>query len=204
MDTNQKHLEDLREIRSLMERSARFISLSGLSGICAGIFALLGAFLTWQHFHLTSFNSEPIYRGAQENLSFMTLVASAVLLLSVLGGILFTSRNAKKKGQKFWDVNSQHLVINLALPLIAGGLFCFMLLYRAPELVPAAMLIFYGLALLNASKFTLPDIRYLGISEIILGLICGMFTGYGLLFWALGFGILHIVYGAVMYYRYER
>ncbi|MGE5429024.1 MAG: hypothetical protein ACM3O8_14110, partial [Methylococcaceae bacterium] len=67
-----------------------------------------------------------------------------------------------------------------------------------------AMLIFYGLALVNAGKFTLSEVHYLGITEIVLGLMAAVFINWGLLFWALGFGVMHIVYGMMMYYKYER
>lgn len=204
MINSEKHLQDLREIRALMERSARFISLSGLSGISAGIFALAGAAVTWNRFHAGGLRPGVMYRTASENILFLAVVALIVLVLSVAAGIFFTTRNAKRKGQKIWDKTSRNMLINLALPLLSGGIFCWILLYHAPQLIFAAMLIFYGLALLNASKFTLPDIRYLGISEIVLGLLCGFMVGYGLLFWSIGFGVLHIVYGSVMYFRYER
>ncbi|MBX7110047.1 MAG: hypothetical protein K1X61_15465 [Chitinophagales bacterium] len=199
-----RHLEDLQEIRSLMERSSRFISLSGLSGICAGTFALAGAFITWQYVHHD-------YAGFIWNivdqvpaLWFLAAVACGVLLMSVVTGIFFTTRNAKRKGQKIWDASSRNLLINLAIPLIAGGLFCLVLLYHAPALMAPATLVFYGLALINASKYTLSDIRYLGFCEIITGLLASVSPGYGLLFWAFGFGVLHIIYGAMMYFKYER
>jgi hypothetical protein len=66
------------------------------------------------------------------------------------------------------------------------------------------MLIFYGLALINASKYTYNDIRYLGISELLIGLCSTLFLGYGLFFWAAGFGLAHIVYGALMYFKYDK
>lgn len=72
------------------------------------------------------------------------------------------------------------------------------------ELAAPATLVFYGLALLNASKYTLSDIRYLGLLEIVTGLMATFFIEYGLLFWAFGFGLLHIVYGIFMYYKYEK
>lgn len=98
------------------------------------------------------------------------------------------------------------MLVNLLLPLGAGGLFCGILLLHAPQLIAAATLLFYGLALLNASKYTLPDMRNLGLMEIGLGLLCGFFVGTGtsLLFWALGFGVLHIIYGVLLYNKYER
>ena len=137
-------------------------------------------------------------------LKFFFLDAALVLIFAISFGIFFTTRKAKKKGQKIWDKLSQRLLINLLIPLVAGGIFCLALLKHGMfSLVAPATLIFYGLALVNASKYTLTDIHYLGLIEIVLGLIALFYIGYGLEFWAIGFGVLHIVYGLMMYFKYE-
>jgi hypothetical protein len=93
----------------------------------------------------------------------------------------------------------------MIVPLVAGAAFIIgMLRYDTWMFVSSASLIFYGLALINASKYTLTDIRYLGYCEIIVGLVNMFFIGYGLWFWAFGFGVLHIVYGISMWWKYER
>lgn len=206
MTDSKEHLQTITDIRSMMERSSRFISLSGLSGIFAGVFALCGAYAAY--IKLNSLNG--IYRLLNDS-AFMDVVvfllvdAFLVLLASVTVGIMLTIRSSKKKGIKIWDATSKRLLINLMIPLITGGLFCLVLLsHGLIGLVAPSSLLFYGLALINASKYTLNDIRYLGICEIALGLIASFYIGYGLLFWAAGFGVLHIVYGAVMYFKYER
>ncbi|MDO9184514.1 MAG: hypothetical protein Q7W13_00775 [Bacteroidia bacterium] len=206
MTDSKEHLQTITDIRSMMERSSRFISLSGLSGVFAGIFALCGAYAAY--IKLNSLNG--IYRLLNDS-AFMDVVvfllvdAFVVLLASVAVGIMLTIRSSKKKGIKIWDATAKRLLINLLIPLITGGLFCLVLLsHGLVGLVAPSSLLFYGLALINASKYTLNDIRYLGICEIVLGLIASLYIGYGLLFWAAGFGVLHIVYGAVMYYKYER
>lgn len=209
----QHHLETLSEIRSLMERSSRFISLSGLSGVAAGLFALLGAAMLYIYLDAIPFDQKRIYYLAAESANkwgldyrtFFAIDAGIVLIGALASGIFFTTRKAKRKGQKIWDALTQRLLISLMIPLFTGGLFCLALLYHGlAGLVAPATLVFYGLALVNASKYTLHDIRYLGISEIILGLISLYLLGYGLEFWAIGFGILHIVYGISMYIKYER
>lgn len=213
MNERQHHLEQLAEIRSIMERSSRFISLSGLSGVAAGVVALVGAGVVYWYLELIPFASQKAYyvfaeqthKWGMHYLTFFIVVAAAVLALTVAAGIFFTTRKAKKKGLKVWDASSKRLIINMAIPLIVGGVFCLGLMYHNFfGLVAPATLVFYGLACVNASKYTLDDIRYLGITEIILGLISLFFIGYGLEFWALGFGVLHIVYGLSMYYKYER
>jgi len=214
MDRRNEHLEHLSEIRSLMERSSRFISLSGLSGIAAGIFALLGAAAVYIYLDISPFDDHLIYMAdvvaAKErwgigHMPFFYLTAGIVLFCAVAAGVFFTTRKAKKKGQKIWDKLSQKLLVNLMIPLIAGGVFCLALIdYGLFGLVAPTTLIFYGLGLVNAGKYTLHDIHYLGLSEIALGLIALFNVGYGLEFWAIGFGILHIIYGTVMYFKYEK
>jgi hypothetical protein len=206
MEDQKEHLQSLSEIRSMMERSSRFISLSGLSGVFAGVFALIGAYLGYVR--LKEFDYS--YRSMNNDLIMDTVIyflflGGFVLIASLLVGVILTIRNSRKKGIKIWDNTAKRLLINLMIPLITGGLFCLVLLYHNDlGMVAPATLIFYGLALINASKYTLNDIRYLGVCEIILGLVASIYIGYGLFFWAAGFGILHIVYGAAMYFKYER
>ncbi len=211
MNQTDEHLETLHEIRSLMEKSSRFISLSGLSGVFAGIYALIGAAVAANY--LNNNMLEPSYyeylsaRG-QINSNFVLFFmadALAVLFAAVATCILLTTRKAHKQGLPIWSNTSRRLLISMAIPLAAGGLFCLaLLIHHVFALVAPATLIFYGLALINGSKHTLRDVYYLGIFEIILGIIASFFIGYGLLFWAIGFGILHIVYGTLMYFKYER
>lgn len=206
------HLEALSEIRSMMERSSRFISLSGLSGVGAGICALIGAFVAYNYIGKTPFDGQTYYEALADSTNwglsfnhFLVLNGLAVLVSALACGIFFTTRNARRKGQKIWDQLTQRLLFNLAIPLVTGGIFCLALMYHdLTKLVAPSTLIFYGLSLVNASKYTLHDIRYLGISEIVLGLVALFFLGYGLEFWTIGFGVLHIIYGAVMHWRYER
>lgn len=197
---------DLKDIKELMERSSRFISLSGLSGVFAGVYALIGAWVATVY--VLPARQEYDLPGNTENLErlpLIVMIAASVLILSIATAIFFTTKNARKKNQKIWDKRSQRMLSNLAVPLVTGGLFLLILLAQGTlYLIAPAMLIFYGLALINGSKYTLNDIRYLGYMEIILGLLATWFYGNGLLFWTIGFGVLHIIYGAVMYWKYER
>jgi hypothetical protein len=204
MTDQKEHLQALSDIRSMMERSSRCISLSGLSGVFSGVFALAGAFFA--NMKLVDFNDCQRYRGdVRDTIVYLFTDAVLVLVASLLAGTLLTIRNSKRKGIAVWDATARRLLVNLAIPLVTGGLFCLIMLYHGDiGLVAPATLIFYGLALINASKYTFNDIRYLGICEILLGLGASFYIGYGLLFWAIGFGVLHIVYGTVMYFKYER
>ncbi len=198
--------KDLNEIKGYMQRSTRFISLSGLSGVFAGIYALLGAALSYFTVMQTrEYNPEPTTNLNQENLLSLITIALSVLILSLFTAYFLTKRNAKKHNQKIWDTTSKRMLINLLIPLITGGLFALMLVYQKHyALIAPSLLIFYGLSLINGSKYTLHDIRGLGFCEIALGLLAMLFYGNDLLFWSIGFGALHIVYGALMYWKYER
>lgn len=211
MNYTDEHLEALHEIRSLMEKSSRFISLSGLSGVFAGIYALIGAGLAVNYVNISLFAPsyyEYLFENGQININFAVFLladALAVLFAAITTCILLTIRKAKKQDLPIWSNTSRRLLISMAIPLVAGGLFCLaLMIHHEFALVAPATLIFYGLALINGSKHTLRDVYHLGICEIVLGIIASFFVGYGLLFWAVGFGILHILYGTLMYFKYER
>jgi hypothetical protein len=208
MSDQNSHLEAIQDIRSMMQRSSRFISLSGLSGIAAGFWALVGAYFAYDWIHEYYVGYEDVgYTGAAfQNLKWnLLLLAIAVLGLSLISAFYFTWRRTKKHRQPIWDPTARKLMFNTAIPLITGGLFILaMLQYNDWKFVAPACLVFYGLALINGSKYTLSEIRYLGFCEIILGLINTQFIGYGLYFWAIGFGVLHIIYGFLMWWKYER
>ena len=208
-EQNQQTLDTLQDIKRMMERSSRFISLSGLSGIAAGICALVGAWFARNEFkpYYKSYD----YRGGYaaddfRELKFRLLViAVAVLAAALISAFYFTWRKARHNKLPVWDLTAKRLTMNMLIPLVAGGLFIMaMYQYNDWKFIAPACLIFYGLALVNASKYTLTDVRYLGLLQVLLGLISTQFVGYGLYFWAVGFGVLHIIYGFVMWWKYEK
>lgn len=210
MKEQEEYVETLAEIRSLMEQSSRFLSLSGLSGIFAGIFALIGAGIAFVYLKepYSDYYAKAINRDLSININFLTFFivdALGVLVFSISAGAYFSWRKAKKNGIELLLKPASKLFWNLMIPLATGGIFCVALGYHGFfALVAPCTLIFYGLALVNGSRYTLNEIRYLGITEIALGLISCFQIGYGLLFWAIGFGVLHIIYGTLMWYRHER
>ncbi len=200
----QKYLDDLQEIKSIMDRSSRFISLSGMSGIVAGCVALVGAYLAYVLVYsgqdYLSYHEAILNR---ENFYTLLFLATTLLVLAVGSGLFFTHRKATKNNQKLWDSQAKRLLINLFIPLGVGGVLCLILISKGfIGLAAPLTLVFYGLGLVNASKYTLSEIRSLGLLQILLGLLACQFVGYGLVFWAMGFGVLHIVYGVVMHIKY--
>ncbi|MBA5246692.1 hypothetical protein H1R16_09550 [Marnyiella aurantia] len=204
MESKNYH-EDLAHIRSMMERSSRFISLSGLSGVFAGLVALLGAVYVYFVFQREGIDYFDGKRNvfSEDLVRELAMIGAAILVLAVLSGYIFTARKSREKNLQIWDQTTKRLLFNFAVPLITGGLFCLGLLYHEIFVfVAPTTLIFYGLALVNASKYTFTDIQYLGLCQIVLGLLSFFFLGWGLVFWAFGFGVLHIVYGLVMHKKY--
>ena len=200
--SEQDYLKDISEIKDLMNRSSRFISLSGLSGIMAGIYALIGAGVAYW---LASNAGGGYIRYNTDLFWYIVLDLFLIALLSVLTAIYLTTRKARKNGEKLWDTSSRRLVLNFLIPLIAGGAYILIILNDGKYgQTGALMLIFYGLALVNASKYSIGNVRYLGYLEILLGLICALYPGYGFWLWVIGFGVLHIVYGSLIYLQEKR
>jgi len=200
-----EHLEQLKEIRSMMERSSKFLSLSGLSGISAGICALAGAWYAHQKIHIDGLYLlfDPDVR--KEIVPLLLIDAILVLISALISGVFFTVRKTHKQGLSAWNSTSKRLLGTMMVPLLSGGIFCLGMLYHGFFwLCFPATLIFYGIALVNASKYTVHDTFYLGISEIVLGIVSLFLAKWNLIFWAVGFGLLHIIYGVVVYFRYEK
>lgn len=200
--SSEDYLKDISEIKNLMSKSSKFISLSGLSGILAGIYALLGAaFAYW--LVAQSERDYLILDGKVFKLVILDLLI--VGALSIGTAIFLTTKKAKKNDEKIWDSLTKRLLTSFIVPLLAGSIYIIIILNQQRYgQTGALMLLFYGLALLNASKYTLGDIKYLGYTEVVLGLICAILPGYGFWFWVIGFGLMHIIYGAAMYYKYDR
>lgn len=198
---------ELSSIRNLMERSAKFISLSGLSGIMAGVYALIGAGLAYYLVYgtLSGHGYRDNYVTDEEVRWRLFFIGLTVLILSITTGILLTMRKANSKNQNVWNPTSKKLLINMAIPLVTGGILILILLLRGYYgIIAPSTLIFYGLSLVAASNYTFEDVKWLGILEITLGLFAALLPGYGLLFWIIGFGLLHIVYGSIMHFKYDR
>lgn len=201
MESNN-YLQDIKDIKQMMSQSSQFISLSGLSGVLAGIYAIIGAI----YVNGLILNHQETYITLESD-TFKKIIVTALVVLaaSLLTAYIMTVRKAKKMGENVWNPSSRRLLINFLIPLVTGGIFALLLLRHGYYgLVAPITLLFYGLACLNASKYTLRDVRYLGITEIILGLLAVEFSGFGLYFWAIGFGLCHIVYGGMMHFKYDR
>lgn len=201
MEKERGYIQDIAEIRSMMERSSKFLSLSGWAGIMAGLYALAGA---WIAFSMYEFYPNEIFYTSP-NMPRVALVAIGVLILAVVNAILDSLRKARKRDEAIWNATSRRLLASLAVPLCTGGFLIMIFISMGLiGLVAPMMLLFYGLALYHAGHFTIREVKLMGVVQIVLGLIGSWFIDYGLLLWVLGFGVVHILYGIYMHFRYER
>lgn len=203
----RKPEQELADIKSMMEQSTRFLSLSGLAGILAGIYSFVGSGIAWYWIYFPSTE----YGAGTESISAADLqinllaVAMVVLVLAVSSAYLLSQDKSQRKSQQFRSPASKRFLLALFIPVLAGGLFSFALIHQsAYQMIAPATLIFYGLGLINASHFTLGEIKNLGIGQLILGIVAAFFPVFGLICWALGFGVLHVIYGSMMYFKYDR
>ena len=192
-----KALESVNEIKELMEKSSKFISVSGLAAILAGIYALAGAYIATQvitpetHLIVT--------------LEFMAIIALSVLAAAAVTAGILSYCKSQKTGQSFFSRLTYRALWNFSLPMLTGGALCIsLLLHGYYDILSSVMLLFYGLTLVNVSKFTYANIAWLGYAFICLGVIDSFWEGHALLFWTIGFGGFHILYGILFYLHYER
>jgi hypothetical protein len=210
MENEQNYSEDIRAIKKIMEESSRFLSLSGLSGLFAGLIAVLGGCIAQFAILKTGFTG---FAGSLNGISGEKLAAVkvlllsdalAVLLLALTAAIYFSLRKAKIKAHNIWTPVTRRMLMNLSIPLISGAFFILIFyLEQQWQLIIPAMLVFYGLSLISAGKFTYSEVFYLGIAELLTGFLSAFFQESSLFFWIFGFGFLHIFYGLFMYRKYE-
>jgi hypothetical protein len=203
MYSKEESLETLQDIKKMMERSSRFISLSGWSGIAAGICALGGIWVI-----NLIIDSEGARQDEFSRTRLITelLIAGGVIFIAACAlAFLFTYLRSKKTGVPLWGMTAKRLLFNLMVPMLVGGIVILRLIITYHFfLVWPLCLVFYGLALFSASKYTLTEIRYLGYAELVLGLINFWDYENGVFYWGAGFGVFHIIYGIMMWWKYER
>lgn len=208
MKEEQDYIRDIAQIRSMMERSSKFLSISGLAGIIVGLYALAGAYIAH---NVLGFNPDAIQYGSEASGSLspdlVKVIYLAVLILVLAMGttVFLTYQKTIKRHEALWNPSSRRVLVNMAVPFVAGAVLIMVLISKGLlGLIAPLSLLFYGLALFNTSKFTYDEVRVLGLVEIGLGLISSYFVEFGLICWALGFGVAHVIYGIYMHYRYEK
>ncbi|MGV3459826.1 MAG: hypothetical protein ACO1N9_05155 [Flavobacterium sp.] len=202
MKQEQDYIQDIASIRSMMERSSKFLSLSGWSGILAGVYALIGAGVVY---FVIDVRPASYYYPFGEEVIYTAITALAVLFLAISTAIVFSEKKAATRNESIWNPVAKKMLLGMIVPLATGGLSILIALnYGFLLATPAISLIFYGLALFNAGEYTFREIRGLGLIQLLFGFLAILFPEYCLVIWALGFGVMHIIYGAYIHFKYER
>ena len=192
-----KALESVNEIKELMEKSSRFVSLSGFTAIIAGIYALAGACTVA---HVLTPDTRLIVA-----LQTSIVVAALVFVASAITAIILSYYKSKRISQKFFSRLTYRALWHFVLPLFAGGVLCLSMLWNGYYgILSSAMLVFYGLAQVNVSKYSYASLAWLGYAFILLGIVDSIVGGHSLLFWSIGFGGFHIIYGILFYICIEK
>ena len=205
MEKHEEQLAAIQEMRDMMDQATRFKSISGLSGILAGILTFVCLYTIYLVTGISPFESEALDRMWLSSLQALTLCFISLLIVCIGIGFYLAMRNAKQSGKSAWDNAAKRLAFSLAIPVFAGGIFSILLArFGLIAIAAPATLLFYGMGLVSASKYTLDAVRTVGLLFIFLGLLATYFLAYGLLIWTLGFGLLHVIYGFIIYVKYER
>ncbi|MBQ1408707.1 MAG: hypothetical protein IIY87_03000 [Bacteroidales bacterium] len=193
---NNDALRDIKDIRSMMERSSRFLSISGWGVAAVGIIAIVAAWIAYKVFSDGTLFGYTHYLWAYKT---KVAVVGSLILVVFCGMIVFFSSviMARRRGVKFvFDKTMRRTVLNFSIPLLAGGILCLALVLEGHYgLTSSIMLIFYGLALINCHHFSHPVLGTLGYLELLLGLVDCFTVTHALLLWAVGFGLLHLIFG---------
>lgn len=188
----------LNEIKTMMNRSSRFLNVSPAAPIVVGIYAVVAAW-TANRIYNGGWDIAPMLSvDTPYRMRMLSLAAIGLVALSVVTAALLCRYEARRRGERLTiDAAARRLIFNFALPLVVGGVLCFALLANGYYGISSSiMLVFYGMALTSASNHTFSSVRYLGYAELLLGLIDAFCQGYGLMFWTIGFGAMNIVFGA--------
>lgn len=199
--------EQINQIHAIMARSTTFVSLSGFSGVCAGILAFMAFWRVGRMLDtiwldekaFTVLRDEPILLPA------IAVVFLVTLVLALAVAFFFTWRRAKHSNLELWNIASRRFGMHMALPLLAGGVFILALARLGTfELICPAMLVFFGLALINAGKYSVSGTELFGVVELVLGLLAAFWVEAGLILWVVGFGLVTAGHGVLMYLQHER
>ena len=157
-----KALESVFEIKELMEKSSKFISVSGIAAILAGIYALAGAYIATQVITSDMYLSD--------TLKLMAIIAMAVLAAAAVTAGILSYCKSQKMGQKFFSRLTYRALWNFSLPMLTGGVLCIsILMHEYYDILASVMLLFYGLALVNVSKFTYSSIVWVRLCFHLFG-----------------------------------
>jgi hypothetical protein len=200
MKDKEDYIKDIAEMRSIMERSTKFLSLSGVAVVLIGVYALVAVYIAYQ-----VIGYDPREATSPDMINKLLGFGAIVMAVSVITVIFLSRQKAIRRNEKFWNPTFRRLLVHALTPLLTGGILILIFIAKdLPAFIIPLSLVFYGLMLYTAGKFTFPEFQAIGLVEIALGLFSAYYTPYSLGSWAIGFGLVHIGLGLYLYFRYER
>jgi hypothetical protein len=203
----ETYIEQISHIHQILAQRTKFNALSGLSGILAGVYALIGSAIAARIIYRSDtllYNDFKSGVGS-DGIVALWIVAFVVLIASIGTGLYFSYKKAKANGELLFNQAGKKVIKEFALFMVTAGIILIILYSKGYLYLLSPMcLIMYGLAHIHIASFINSEVRSLGLAILMIGLVSLLFPGYGLVAWTLGFGVMHIVYGFLMWYKYER
>lgn len=179
---------DLQFIRQTMASASAFTALSGRAFMLIGLGALATALFA------RSFAHPWMQVG----------VWTADAAVSVAVSTAFSIGKARRAGQGLVTVAFRKFLVGLVPAVFAGAVLTVMALrLQAPAVLPALWLLLYGSGLVAAGSFSIPVVPLMGGCFLLLGTIAALSpVAWGQALLAVGFGGLHMLFGAIIARRY--
>ncbi len=188
VNISDRALDNLEFIRETMERSGQFTAVPGYGGILMGVTAVAAAFIA---------NSQIYLRD-----SLMTWLIEAVLAFSI--GLLAMWQKSKIAGTSLMSAPAKKFAMSFAPPLIVG-VAIILGVWRSGDyyVMPPICMLCYGAAVVCGGAFSARVVPVMGWCFMALGAVSFLLpTNYGNLMMAASFGLLHVVFGAIIARRY--
>jgi hypothetical protein len=186
---------------------SRYRALSGLSWLFSGLVVLAAVAFAWVYLDYSyegRFDHDQLFGNLEaippEYVQVLGTAAVVFLVLAAATMAFFNRRKARRLGLPVWNDAAWKMALAFVVPVVTGAAWGIILVFKYGlfGLVAPLTLLFYGLGLTQASTHTLPALRYLGLAEIGLGLVSCFLTRETLIFWGLGFGVFHVLFGGLM------
>ncbi len=200
----QEIRDTLSDIRNMMERSQKVLFLEGTAGIVVAVWALLGAVAVSLVLYgtvspLWGATVNPIRQPDWDTFLIVAIICASVFCAAFMTVWLMSKHRASREGLDFsFDAGTRRLLGNFFTAMVTGGLVCLTPIFNDLwNLIPGFMLVFYGLAvvLISPIAFKISITKYLGYAEIVIGVAALAFSSFGMMFWTIGFCILHLIWG---------
>jgi hypothetical protein len=200
--------EDLKIIRTLMERASTYRAISAPTALVGGLLSLLSA----------TFIAKPdLLFGHTLRAREFAVTWFVVLAVTMIMNAFFVSREARKSGRPFvspgMKLALRAIIPTLTVPAIFTVWYLKLGYLSGSELqLVAIWIVFYGLALLSTALFAPRSLALLGWAFLLTGislpatadLVEGFASDVPNFFMGITFGAYHLIYAVFSWPRKER